>query len=103
LSWWANVCFQSSGVGVNDAAIQLYQEMKLKKNIRYAIYKLNDTNTEIGVDKSVPEGDYDSFVAALPPNDCRYAIYDFVYDTPEGQRNKLLFYVWFGLEICLFY
>jgi cofilin len=69
--------------------------MKLKKNIRYAIYKLNDNNTEIIVDKSVPEGDYDSFVATLPPNDCRYAVYDFLYDTPEGQRNKLLFYVWF--------
>jgi hypothetical protein len=28
-------------------------------------------------------------------DDCRYAIYDFNYETPEGgQRNKLIFFVW---------
>merc|ERR1712014_305306 len=41
------------------------------------------------------ETEYDSFVAALPPNDCRYAVYDFGFTAEDGgARNKILFVLW---------
>ncbi|KAI8822049.1 uncharacterized protein EV422DRAFT_414700 [Fimicolochytrium jonesii] len=86
---------QSSGVGVQDTAVEAFQDLKLKKKYRFIIFKINDTNTEIGVEKTVETGDYDSFVGSLPPDQCRYCVYDFQYDTAgEGTRNKILFYVW---------
>jgi cofilin len=32
----------------------------------------------------------------LPENDCRYAVYDFEYDTAsgEGKRSKIVFFIW---------
>lgn len=39
---------------------------------------------------------YDEFVAALPEDDCRYAIFDFNYEKSpgEGQRSKICFFSW---------
>jgi len=38
---------------------------------------------------------YASFVAALPPEDCRYAVFDFTYETKQGGvRNKVVFLAW---------
>lgn len=70
--------------------------MKLKKSFRYIIYKLSDDHKTITVAKAVENGDYDQFVAELPANECRYAVYDFEYQISEteGQRNKICFYVW---------
>ncbi|TPX61139.1 hypothetical protein SpCBS45565_g07344 [Spizellomyces sp. 'palustris'] len=85
----------SSGVGVQDSAVEAFQELKLKKKYRYIIYKINDNNTEIVVEKTVESADYEDFVASLPASQCRYCVYDFQYDTAgEGIRNKILFYVW---------
>ncbi|KAG5456836.1 MAG: hypothetical protein BJ554DRAFT_3309 [Olpidium bornovanus] len=40
-------------------------------------------------------GTYDDFIAALPPDACRYAVYDFEYEKPgEGTRNKICFFAW---------
>jgi len=41
-----------------------------------------------------PNATYEEFVKALPPNDCRYAVFDFAYEADGGQRNKILFIVW---------
>jgi cofilin len=47
------------------------------------------------VESKVPTATYEEFVAALPTDDCRYAVFDFEYDTNgEGIRNKICFYVW---------
>ncbi|KAI8927960.1 hypothetical protein BC831DRAFT_450405 [Entophlyctis helioformis] len=85
----------SSGVTVNDAAVEAYQDLKLKKKFRFIVYKMSDDNREIVIDKTFEKATYDDFVASLPPNECRYAVFDFQYETSgEGQRNKLLFYTW---------
>ncbi len=85
----------SSGVGVRDEAIEVFQELKLKKKYKYIIYKLSDDNKEIVVEKTVDDANYDSFMTSLPADECRYCVYDFQYETSgEGIRNKLLFYVW---------
>jgi cofilin len=38
---------------------------------------------------------YEKFVAALPKDDCRYAVYDFEYEHEDGgKRSKILFVLW---------
>jgi hypothetical protein len=56
---------------------------------------LSPDNTQIVVEKTSDTNSYDDFLADLPPNDCRYAVYDFEYEKgDEGKRNKLCFYAW---------
>ncbi|KAI8356754.1 hypothetical protein EDC96DRAFT_515353 [Choanephora cucurbitarum] len=85
----------SSGVAVNDECIQLYEELKIRKKYKYIIFKLNDTNSEIIVEKSAETADYDDFLAQLPADEPRYAVYDFDYEKGgEGKRSKITFYAW---------
>merc|ERR1711964_849999 len=86
----------SSGVAVADDCIENFNQLKLGHKSRYIIFKLNDTNTEIVVEqKGAPEAKWDDFVKALPPNDCRYAAYDFEFTVEDGgQREKILFVLW---------
>lgn len=69
--------------------------MKLKKTIKYIIYGLNDKNTEVVVVKSSDSQSYDEFIADLPEEECRWAVYDFEYEKEgAGKRNKICFYMW---------
>lgn len=70
--------------------------MKLGKKHKYVIFGLNDKKTEIIVEKTSTEADYEDFLAQLPENGCKYAIYDFEYDIGggEGKRSKIVFYTW---------
>lgn len=72
-------------------------ELKLRKKYRYIVYKLNEDNTSIVIEKKVEScGKYEDFLAELPEDDCRYAIYDFEFEKSpgEGIRNKICFIVW---------
>lgn len=94
---------------MNDDCLLAYQDLKLKKKYKYVVYKLSDNHKSIEVEKAVEASsggdkentnsaadgdDYDSFIAQLPRDDCRYAVYDFEYDAGEGPRNKICFYAW---------
>jgi hypothetical protein len=93
---------QSSGVAVEDKCLEVYQDLKLKKKYKYIIYKLAADSSSIVIEKAAETGDYDGFIAALPKDDCRYAIYDFDYEKPgEGQRSKICFYAWCVVCIIL--
>ena len=85
----------ASGVAVNDEVVEAYQELKLGHKNKYFVASLNADNTEIVVTKKAgPSATYEEFLADLPANQCRYAVYDFDYDAGEGPRNKILFVVW---------
>jgi len=86
----------ASGVGVNDEVVNKYNDIKLGHKYKYLILKISDDNVEIVIEKiGELNAKYEDFVADLPTDDCRYAVYDFDYETPEGgQRNKLVFFVW---------
>ncbi|KAK6521247.1 cofilin [Arthrobotrys conoides] len=85
-----------SGVGLASDCVTTFEELKLRKSSRFIIYKLNDHRTEIIVEKSSPETDYEKFLEELPENDCRWAVYDFGYKLSEGEgdRNKIVFISW---------
>lgn len=76
----------------------MFQDLKLRKKHRYVIYRLSDDNRAIVVEKVVEkDAKYDDFVAGLPEDDCRYAVYDFEYQKSpeEGSRSKICFVVWY--------
>jgi len=64
------------------------------KNWKFIIFGLNKTNTQIEVLNILGEDDYETFLAALPEDDCRFAVYDCEYDSGEGMRNRRVFYTW---------
>lgn len=76
-----------------------YNNFKLggkKAESNYIVYVLSDDKTQIVVEKKGKAESYDEFVNELPENDCRYAVYDFEFELPngEGKRNKIVFYTW---------
>lgn len=67
----------------------------MSKKLVYVIFTLNNTNTEIIVKSKSDSRDYDDFLAELPENECRWAVYDLEYELVDGgKRNKLVFYHW---------
>lgn len=85
-----------SGVAVADESLQAFNDLKLGKKHKFIIYKLNESKTEIVVEETSTDADYDAFLEKLPENDCKYAIYDFEYEigNGEGKRNKIVFFTW---------
>jgi len=85
-----------SGVGLDKKCVPDFEDLKLgrDKSLKYIIFKLSDDKKFIVVEKKGTEANYDTFLADLPETDCRYAVYDFDYETSEGKRQKLCFYTW---------
>ena len=47
------------------------------------------------METTVAEGTFDEFLALLPADDCRYAIYDMNFTTTDGRPgNKLVSIAW---------
>ena len=86
----------SSGVAVNQECISEFNAFKLKNQNRYILFKLSDDLKEVVIEKkAAPETTYAEFVAELPEQDCRYAIYNFEYDSgSDGKRAKIVFVIW---------
>ena len=69
--------------------------MKRGKCHKYVIFTLNDKFTEIVVGKTSSSKEYDDFVADLPEDQCRWAVYDFEFEKEgAGKRNKIVFVAW---------
>lgn len=86
----------SSGMGVADHSKDAFLELQRKKVYRYVIFKIDEKKKEVIVEKTgSPAESYDDFTAALPENDCRYAVYDFDFVTSENcQKSKIFFIAW---------
>ena len=73
-----------------------FNDLKLGKKSKFIIFALNAEKTQIVVDKTSSDDDYESFLAELPEDECKYAVYDFEYEIGggEGKRTKIVFYTW---------
>ena len=73
-----------------------FDDLKLGKIYKYIIYGINDDKTKIVPMKTSKSDNYEEFLSDLPEDDCRYAIYDFEYETAsgEGKRSKIAFFFW---------
>ncbi|KAJ7972658.1 Actin-depolymerizing factor [Quillaja saponaria] len=85
-----------SSMAVPDDSKNTFLELKRKKIHRYVIFKVDEKNKEVVVEKTGgPAESYNDFTASLPENDCRYAVYDFDYVTSENcQKSKIFFIAW---------
>ena len=79
---------------MNQECLSTFQELKTGKKIKFIIYGMNADNTEIVVLSTSTESSYDTFLENLPETECRWAVYDMEFDSGEGIRNKLCFYMW---------
>ncbi|OAQ24953.1 cofilin [Linnemannia elongata AG-77] len=85
----------TSGVKVHSTCVDAFLELKLKKTHKYIIYKISDDLLTIELVKTSSDEDYDNFLKEFPEDDCRWAVYDFAYKTPDGgDRNKIVFFSW---------
>lgn len=105
---------QASGVKVTDEVIAVFNDMKVrkaqanedekrkrKKAILFCLSK-DLKNIVLDEGKEILLGDlgttvtdpYQKFVSMLPPNDCRYALYDATYETKETKKEDLVFIFW---------
>ncbi|KAK9837037.1 hypothetical protein WJX84_011626 [Apatococcus fuscideae] len=85
-----------SGISVGDDAINLYYFMKAKSTYRWATWRINDAGNEVVISNvGDKDSNYRDFVGVLPPNDCRYGVYDFQYTNSDNCIfNKLVFLSW---------
>ena len=87
---------QSSGISCDPTCNEAFQELKLKKKLKYLIYGVSSDNKSIVVLKQSDNTDYDAFLSDLPEAECRWAVYDFEFEKEGGgKRNKICFIAWF--------
>ncbi|WOL18080.1 actin-depolymerizing factor [Canna indica] len=86
----------SSGMGVAEQSKSSFLELQRKKVHRYVIFKIDDKKNEVVVEKTgAPGENYDDFTAAMPENDCRYAVYDYDFVNEDNcQKSKIFFIAW---------
>ncbi|ORY44827.1 actin depolymerizing protein [Rhizoclosmatium globosum] len=91
----------SSGVTAANDVITMYEEMKLRRKFAYIVYKIDgasivpaDSLTTEDAEKLGSEATYEKFVSQFPAGEGRYGVYDFEFETPDGVRNKLVFFLW---------
>lgn len=81
-------------MAVSDECKLKFLELKAKRNYRFIVFKIE--NQAVVVDKAgSPQETYDGFTASLPPDECRYAVFDFDFTTDENvQKSKIFFIAW---------
>ncbi|XP_039142242.1 actin-depolymerizing factor [Dioscorea cayenensis subsp. rotundata] len=86
----------ASGMAVNDDCKLKFLELKAKRNFRFIVFKIDEKIQQVTVDRlGKPDESYDDFTAAMPPNECRYAVFDFDFITDENcQKSKIFFIAW---------
>ncbi|CAG8211167.1 unnamed protein product [Penicillium nalgiovense] len=84
----------ASVIKLNDEYISRYQELNLNKKFSYIMHTLSEDNSEIIVDKTSENRNYEDFVHDLPPTECRWVVYDFQDERDGVNRNKMVFISW---------
>ncbi|KAK4766224.1 hypothetical protein SAY87_007866 [Trapa incisa] len=86
----------ASGMAVHDDCKLKFLELKAKRTYRFIIYKIEEKQKQVVVEKlGVPAESYEEFSASLPTDECRYAVYDFDFVTVENcQKSRIIFIAW---------
>ncbi|OAY59826.1 hypothetical protein MANES_01G062900v8 [Manihot esculenta] len=86
----------ASGVAVHDECKLKFLDLKAKRSYRFIVFKIEEGFQNVTVDQvGQPQQNYDDFVACLPADECRYAVYDFDFTTNENvQKSKIFFIAW---------
>jgi hypothetical protein len=88
----------TQGMNIKDECKSWFTEMKWKKVHRFVVYKIDEKTRAVLVDKVGGPGEgYEQLVAALPKDDCRYAVFDFDFVSVDNcQKSKIFFIAWYN-------
>ncbi|GJS86721.1 actin-depolymerizing factor 2 [Tanacetum coccineum] len=83
-------------MAVHDDCKLKFMDLKAKRTFRFIIYKIEEKQKQVIVEKlGEPAETYDEFAACLPADECRYAVFDYDFLTPEGvQKSRIFFIAW---------
>ena len=96
--WWSDGESRrvqaSAGTGIDDNCVAKYVALKSKRAAKFITFKIEADQVMVDTE-GAPAATYDDFVAALPENDCRYAVYDHEWTADDGcKKNKIAFMSW---------
>jgi cofilin len=86
----------ASGMAVHDDCKLRFMELKTKRTYRFIVYKIEEKQKQVIVEKvGEPGQGYEDFTACLPADECRYAVYDFDFLTEENvPKSRIFFIAW---------
>lgn len=86
----------ASGMAVHDDCKLKFLELKTKRTHRFIIFKIEEKQKQVVVEKlGEPTESYEDLAACLPADECRYAVYDFDFMTEENcQKSRIFFIAW---------
>ncbi|KAL1299875.1 hypothetical protein AAHE18_18G138900 [Arachis hypogaea] len=81
-------------MAVHDDCKLRFLELKTKRTHRFIVFKIEENQKQVIVEKlGEPAQGYEDFAACLPPNECRYAIYDFEFLTEGNIPKSRIFFI----------
>eukprot|EP00415_Alexandrium_ostenfeldii_P005079 UN5079 len=84
-----------SGVKVEDTCVEKYNEIKMKKDKRYVIFKIQDFKQIVFESEGPKTETFADFRDKLPKDEPRYALVDCDYTSADGRpQSKLCFVFW---------
>jgi len=86
----------ASGMAVHDDCKLKFMDLKAKRTFRFIIYKIEEKQKQVMVEKlGEPAETYEEFAACLPADECRYAVFDFDFMTAENvPKSRIFFIAW---------
>jgi len=84
-------------MAVHDDCKLKFMDLKAKRTFRFIIYKIEEKQKQVMVEKlGEPAETYDDFAACLPADECRYAVFDFDFMTAENvPKSRIFFIAWY--------
>ena len=73
-----------------------FADLKKKRAVSFAVFEVSEGHGLVTLERLAGAADtYGDFMDALPPADCRFAVYDFQYrNADDCVFNKLVFVMW---------
>jgi cofilin len=82
-----------SGMTLDEACVGDYKELQAFHKFKFITFGISKNS--ICTLKKSPATDYAEFIKELPPDQCRYAVYDLDFEKADGgRRNKIVFILW---------
>ncbi|KAL8089738.1 hypothetical protein AgCh_039287 [Apium graveolens] len=81
-------------MAVHDDCKLKFLDLKTKRTFRFVVFKIEEKQKQVIVEKlGEPSEGYEEFTACLPADECRYAVYDYDFLTPENVPKSRIFFV----------
>lgn len=81
-------------MAVHDDCKLKFMELKTKRTYRFIIYKIEEQQKQVIVEKiGEPGQTHQDLAASLPADECRYAVFDFDFFTAEEVPKSRIFFV----------